>query len=124
MQSFDSSDAPIGGQGRQIGTKKKQALQRQARLFNVPTDILSKIPAKKTSQPTPQQQSPHFSPQSVPSAYASSPQVGGYGAQLDQTSQHFMFVNYSDHPKQQNPNTLIINNMPRDVNEVIEEIIK
>lgn len=102
--------------------KKKQAFQRQARIMNIPNDVLTKVSTKKSTQ-TQQSLSPHFSPSSVPSSYASSPQSSGYPS-MDNSQSMFHFVNYAENVVQQNPNTIIINNVPRDVNEVIEEIIK
>lgn len=109
-------------QSRQANQKRKTVVKRQARIFNVPDDVMSNITSKKPAQPASPQLSPHLSPSSVPTSFMPSPQSSGFPP-VDMQNQTFQFNDYVDHPVKPNSNTVIVKNIPRDINEAVEEII-
>lgn len=117
MQSLDNSQSE-----RPANLKKKTVMKRQARLYDVPRDIMNQINSKKGGFSPGSAHSPHLSPASVPISYASSPQANS-SSNSDGSNQTFIFNCYIDAPTQYNSNTIIINDVPRDINEVISEII-
>ena len=101
--------------------KKKSNGQRQAKLFNVPDDILSKVMQKKESQQT-QPHSPLYVPSSLPTHQRPNfPQQFIPPPQRPQ--QATVFINYSEYCQPQPPQSVIINSFTRDINDVLFEIV-
>ncbi|EAX92835.1 hypothetical protein TVAG_363120 [Trichomonas vaginalis G3] len=108
---------------RSMASKKKQTAQRSARISNLPIDILNKVHDKQNIINSIQFDPPHFSPSSVPVSICNSPQSSNQNINEHESNEKPTFMNYFEQIPKMNSNTIIINDMPKDINEVIRVII-